>query len=75
MSSSPDPESVATARSAVQQALGRLRPRTRAVLIMHEIEGRSKSDIATQLGISEVTVRWHLATGRSKVRKELSDEI
>ena len=65
---------MASARSAVQQALNRLRPRTRAVLVMHEIEGRSKSDIAAVLGMSEVTVRWHLATGRSKVRKELSDD-
>ena len=69
-----DPESIASARSAVQQALERLRPRTRAVVVMHEIEGRSKAEIATLLGMSEVTVRWHVATGRSKLRKELSHE-
>ncbi len=74
MGNSPDPESVASARSAVQQALARLRPRTRAIVVMHEIEGRSNTEIAAVLGMSEVTVRWHVATGRSKLRKELSHD-
>jgi RNA polymerase sigma-70 factor (ECF subfamily) len=69
-----DPESIASARSAVQQALARLRPRTRAVVVMHEIEGQSKAEIAELLGMSEVTVRWHVATGRSKLHKELSHD-
>jgi RNA polymerase sigma-70 factor (ECF subfamily) len=74
MGSAANPESMASARSAVQAALGRLRPKTRAILVMHEIEGRSKSDIAALMGLSEVTVRWHVATGRSKLRKELCDD-
>jgi RNA polymerase sigma-70 factor (ECF subfamily) len=72
MGNTADPESVASARSAVQRALNRLRPRTRAIVVMHEIEGQSKAEIAEFLGMSEVTVRWHVATGRSKLRKELS---
>jgi RNA polymerase sigma-70 factor (ECF subfamily) len=71
MGGTDDPEAVASARSAVQAALSRLRPKTRAILVMHEIEGRSRSDIAALLGLSEVTVRWHVATGRSKLRKDL----
>ena len=66
MGNTADPESVASARSAVQRALNRLRPRTRAIVVMHEIEGQSKAEIAEFLGMSEVTVRWHVATGRSK---------
>jgi RNA polymerase sigma-70 factor (ECF subfamily) len=71
MGRTDDPEAVASARSTVQDALSRLRPKTRAILVMHEIEGRSRSDIAALLGLSEVTVRWHVATGRSNLRKYL----
>lgn len=74
MGSPSNPETAAATRAAVQHALARLRPRTRAVLVMHEIEGLPASEVAEQLGISEVTVRWHVATGRSKVRKELGYE-
>jgi RNA polymerase sigma-70 factor (ECF subfamily) len=66
-----DPEATAQARSAVRAALAQLRPKTRAVVVMREIEGLELPKIATLLGISEVTVRWHLATGRSRLRSEL----
>ena len=69
-----DPEATAQARSAVRKALAQLRPKTRAVVVMREIEGLEMGEIARLLGISEVTVRWHLATGRSRLRTELDPQ-
>jgi len=69
-----DPEATAQARSAVQAALAQLRPKTRAVVVMREIEGLTIDRIATLLAISEVTVRWHLATGRSRLKNELDPQ-
>lgn len=69
-----DPEQVEAARRAVRDALATLAPRTRAIVVMHEIEGRSRSDIAELLGMREVTVRWYLSTGRNKLRRLLSPE-
>ncbi|MFQ5743534.1 MAG: RNA polymerase sigma factor [Acidobacteriota bacterium] len=66
-----DPESAAQARATVAAALASLRPRTRAVVVLHEIEELALPEIARLLGISEVTVRWHLATGRSQARRYL----
>jgi RNA polymerase sigma-70 factor (ECF subfamily) len=67
-----DPEALENAREAVRAALGTLKPRTRAIVVMHEIEGHSRGEIAAQLGMREVTVRWHLSTGRSKLRRLLT---
>ena len=67
-----DPEALEGARQAVGDALATLNPRTRAIVVMHEIEGRSRGEIAAQLGMREVTVRWHLSTGRSKLRRLLT---
>jgi len=67
-----DPETLENAREAVRDALATLKPRTRAIVVMHEIEGRSRGEIAAQLGMREVTVRWHLSTGRSKLRRLLT---
>jgi RNA polymerase sigma-70 factor (ECF subfamily) len=69
-----DPESMAGARDAVQAALATLKPRTRAIVVMHEIEGRDRPTIARLLGMTEVTVRWHLSTGRTRLRKLLDSE-
>src|SRR5262245_9327511 len=60
----PNPESALIARRAIWQALDRLQPKRRAVLIMHELEGMPPADVASLLGISRVTVRWHLSRGR-----------
>jgi RNA polymerase sigma-70 factor, ECF subfamily len=63
-----DPEPALVARRAIWQALDHLHPRRRAVVIMHELDGMSPLDIASVLGISRVTVRWHL----SRARRELA---
>ncbi len=69
-----DPEQMESARQSVREALATLKPRTRAVVVMHEIEGLSRNEIAAQLGMREVTVRWHLSTGRSRLRNQLVPE-
>ena len=69
-----DPEATSRARDAVRAALATLRPKTRAVVVMHEIEGIDAERIAALLGISQTTVRWHLATGRSRLRDELDPQ-
>jgi RNA polymerase sigma-70 factor, ECF subfamily len=63
-----DPEAGYVARIAVQDALGRLDVRRRAIVVLHELEGESIARIASLLGIASVTVRWHL----TRAKKELA---
>jgi len=64
-------EAVLIARATVWSALDVLSPRRRAVLVMHELEGMTASEIASLLDISAVTVRWHLAMGRRELGRAL----
>jgi RNA polymerase sigma-70 factor (ECF subfamily) len=66
-----DQETAFIARTTVWRALERLPPRRRAVIVMHELEGVTISAIARLLGVTAVTVRWHLSRGR----RELADLI
>jgi len=59
-----DPEAPLIARTAVWAALDSLPPRRRAIVVMYELEGVGIPQIASLLGISAVTVRWHLSMGR-----------
>lgn len=62
----PGPDRSTMARDdlrRLQKALDDLPPRTRTVVIMRRVEGLSRGDIAKQLGISEVTIKWHLNEG------------
>ncbi len=59
-----DSETSLIARTMVWQAVEHLPPRRRAVVIMSELEGLTVHEIASLLGISAVTVRWHLAMGK-----------
>ena len=68
---SSDPEPALIARSLVQQALGQLVPKRRAILVMYELEGMPIPSIAKLLGVSAVTVRWHLSIGRREMAKIL----
>ncbi|HYG62881.1 MAG TPA: sigma-70 family RNA polymerase sigma factor [Thermoanaerobaculia bacterium] len=65
------PEEAAVARATVQAALARLAPRRRAVVVLHELEGVPVSQVARLLGVSEVTVRWHLLAARRELAKAL----
>jgi RNA polymerase sigma-70 factor (ECF subfamily) len=69
-----DPESAAVARSVVWRALESLAPRRRAVVVMHELEGAPVGRIAALLGVSEVTVRWHLSMGRRQLARVIRDQ-
>jgi len=60
----PSGEAAAIARTTIWGALRLLSPRRRAVVIMCELEGLSVASVARTLGITAVTVRWHLAKGR-----------
>jgi RNA polymerase sigma-70 factor (ECF subfamily) len=62
-----DPESALVARSIVWQALDRLPPRRRAILVLYELEGMTIPAIAKMLGVAAVTVRWHLSVGRREL--------
>lgn len=64
-------ENALMARAMVQDALQRLAPRRRAILVLYELEGTSIGEIATLLGVSAVTVRWHLSVGRREMAQVL----
>lgn len=66
-----DPETAYVIRASVWKALDDLSPRRRAVVVMHEIEGQSIVSIASLLGISAITVRWHLSRGRRELARRL----
>jgi RNA polymerase sigma-70 factor (ECF subfamily) len=65
------PEPALLARAMVQDALQRLGPRRRAILVLYELEGTTIRDIAELLGVSAVTVRWHLSVGRKEIARAL----
>lgn len=52
------------ARTTVWRALDMLSPRRRAIVVMRELDGIAISAIASLLGISQITVRWHLSMGK-----------
>lgn len=68
---SAHPEPAFIARSLVQHALDRLPPRRRAILVLYELEGAAIPAIARLLGVSAVTVRWHLSIGRREMARVL----
>lgn len=73
----PSPDRSAIARDELrrlQAALDRLAPRTREVVTMRRIDGLSRAEIAERLGISEVTVKWHLNEGLRALADDLYGE-
>jgi RNA polymerase sigma-70 factor (ECF subfamily) len=68
-------EAAFMARATVWRALDALTPRRRAVLVMHELDGLAFSRIASLLGISAITVRWHLAQGRRDLARMLRPHL
>jgi RNA polymerase sigma factor (sigma-70 family) len=70
-----DHEAALIARTAVWQALAVLPPRRRAVIIMYELEGLAIRTIASLLGISAITVRWHLSIGRRDLGRALKGQF
>jgi RNA polymerase sigma factor (sigma-70 family) len=70
--SSTHPESALIARSLVWRGLEQLPPRRRAILILYELEGTTIPAIARLLGVTAVTVRWHLSVGRREMARLLA---
>ena len=65
-------ESALIAKEAVWSALDVLAPRRRAIVIMYELDGTSLAAIAALLGVSTMTVRWHLSMGRRDLKRILT---
>ncbi len=61
------PEAAAVARDRVRKALAGLSARRRAVVVLHFLEELPTEEIARLLGISPVTVRYHLSVGRRRL--------
>jgi RNA polymerase sigma factor (sigma-70 family) len=59
----------------VWHALASLPPRRRAVVILRELEALPVPEIAALLGVSAITVRWHLAAGLRRLRWVLADQM
>ena len=59
----------------IRQALALLSPAERAALVMWEMEGRSTSEIAAELGIKESAVRHTVSRARTSLRRVLSELV
>jgi RNA polymerase sigma factor (sigma-70 family) len=59
----------------VRQALSLLSHSERAAIVMWELEGRSASEIAKELGIKESSVRHTVSRARASMRRVLSEFI
>jgi RNA polymerase sigma-70 factor (ECF subfamily) len=64
----PNPEAAAVARASVEAALAGLAPRRRAVLVLSHLEELPTREVARLLGLTQATVRWHLAKARREIR-------
>jgi RNA polymerase sigma factor (sigma-70 family) len=67
--------SAAEDAAIIRQALALLSPAERAALVMWEMEGRSTSEIAAELGIKESAVRHTVSRARASLRKVMSELI
>ncbi|MCF4119581.1 sigma-70 family RNA polymerase sigma factor [Antribacter sp. KLBMP9083] len=71
---SPSPEGVASARTDVTAALGRLGPRLRACAVLRYYEDLTVPQIADTLGIAEGTVKRYLSEATTSLQKSLQSE-
>ena len=67
--------SAAEDAAIIRQALSLLSPAERAALVMWEVEGRSTSEIAKELGIKESAVRHTVSRARASLRRILSELV
>ena len=73
----PADVSISAAEDAaiIRLALTKLSPAERAALVMWEMEGRSTSEIASELGIKESAVRHTVSRARASLRRVLSELV
>ena len=67
--------SAAEDAAIIKLALSKLSPAERAALVMWEMEGRSTSEIAAELGIKESAVRHTVSRARASLRRVLSELV
>ncbi|HET6554353.1 MAG TPA: RNA polymerase sigma factor [Dyella sp.] len=64
----------AAEREELERAIGRLPPRARAVLVLHDIEGWKHEDIGTELGMAVGSSKAQLHRARGLLRKVLGEQ-
>jgi RNA polymerase sigma-70 factor (ECF subfamily) len=62
-------EAALIAEDIVWRALRELPPRRRTVIILYELDNVAIPEIARMLGVSAITVRWHLSRGRQELAR------
>lgn len=60
-------------RLPLWEALGSLRPRVRAALLLNVIDGYTQAEIASMFDVPPGTVASWIASGKARLREELSD--
>lgn len=73
----PDPGQTpfcAAERKELERAIGRLPPRARAVLVLHDIEGWRHDEIGSELGMAVGTSKAQLHRARGLLRKVLGEQ-
>jgi RNA polymerase sigma-70 factor (ECF subfamily) len=74
----PTPEQIHERKELLElinDAISQLPPKQQATIILHDIEGYSKEEIASIMECPQATVRSNLHIARSKVKKKLSDQL
>ena len=61
-------------RMELDEAVAALPPRLRDVFVLHDVLGFRAPEIAGSLGITELTVRSHVARARLALRRRLGDD-
>ena len=59
--------------SAIEQAIGRLRPEYRSCILLRHVEGRSYEEIAATLDLPLGTVKTYIHRARHELREALGD--
>ena len=72
--STPDPQREVASREAVEQALGRLKPETRVVLVLRHYYGYEYTEIAAFLGTKPGSVGSTLSRAHAQLRVLLGSE-
>jgi RNA polymerase sigma factor (sigma-70 family) len=67
----PAPDSWSELREVLDQELGRLPDKYRALLVLCDLEGRTRKEAARQLGLAEGTVASRLARARQLLARRL----
>lgn len=63
----------AAEREELERAIGRLPPRARAVLVLHDVEGWRHEEIGTELGMAVGSSKAQLHRARGLLRKVLGE--